>query len=255
MIVYFSGTGNSRYSAQVLANRLGDTLTDAFPFIREGKTAALTSERPWVFVSPTYAWRVPRVFADFIRSGRFSGSREAYFVMTCGDETGNADAFNRALCREKGLTCRGTLPVVMPENYIALYDAPEEAAAKKMVEDAVPHLEQGAACIRENRDFPAQKTGAADRLKSGVVNAAFYRFIVKATKFTVSDVCTGCGQCVRRCVLNNIELRDKKPVWGSRCTHCMACICSCPTAAIEYGKASVGKPRYQCPACQAPEER
>lgn len=25
------------------------------------------------------------------------------------------------------------------------------------------------------------------------------------------------------------------------------CICGCPTAAIEYGKASKGKPRYQCP--------
>nr|WP_264291386.1 MULTISPECIES: hypothetical protein [unclassified Dorea] len=28
------------------------------------------------------------------------------------------------------------------------------------------------------------------------------------------------------------------------CTHCMACICYCPAEAIEYGKKSVGKPRY-----------
>ena len=28
------------------------------------------------------------------------------------------------------------------------------------------------------------------------------------------------------------------------CTHCMACICYCPTSAIEYGKKSLGKPRY-----------
>lgn len=29
-------------------------------------------------------------------------------------------------------------------------------------------------------------------------------------------------------------------------THCMACICRCPTQAVEYGKRSQGKPQYQC---------
>ena len=45
--------------------------------------------------------------------------------MTCGSEIGNAARYNQALCRKKGLRHRGTLPVVMPENYIALFDAPE----------------------------------------------------------------------------------------------------------------------------------
>ena len=59
--------------------------------------------------------------------------------------------------------------------------------------------------------------------------------------------CTGCGACVRACMLNNVSLTDGRPVWGKNCTHCMACICGCPQKAIEYGKKSVGKPRYQCP--------
>ena len=44
--------------------------------------------------------------------------------------------------------------------------------------------------------------------------------------------------------MNNITLRVDKPVWGDRCTHCMACICCCPAEAIEYGRKSVGQPRY-----------
>ncbi len=44
--------------------------------------------------------------------------------------------------------------------------------------------------------------------------------------------------------MNNIRMENGKPVWGQACTHCMACICYCPTEAIEYGKKSVGKPRY-----------
>lgn len=247
MVVFFTGTGNSRYCAKMLATNLGDELVDSFHFIREGRAAKLKSDRPWVFVCPTYAWRVPRIFADFIRSGEFSGSRKAYFVMTCGDEIGNAAESNQAICKEKGLIYKGTLPLIMPENYIALYDAPEQAEAMSIVNAAAHSLESEVACIREERDFSVPKIGIIDRLKSGVINAAFYRFIVKSKKFVASDSCIGCGKCADSCVMNNIELRDGKPAWGSQCTHCMACICTCPVSAIEYGKASIGKPRYHCP--------
>ena len=110
----------------------------------------------------------------------------------------------------------------MPENYIALYDAPEQAEAIKIVAAAARALESGIACIREDCNFPVPKAGTVDRLKSGVINAAFYRFIVKANKFIVSDACIGCGKCAESCVLNNIELRGGRPIWGGRCTHCMA---------------------------------
>ena len=79
---------------------------------------------------------------------------------------------------------------------------------------------------------------------SGPVNPIFYAVCVKAGPFTASDACTGCGQCVWRCPTNNITLQTRKPVWGQNCTHCMACICYCPAEAIEYGKKSLGKPRY-----------
>ena len=58
MIVYFSATGNSRYCAQLLSDRLGDSLLNAGAQIRQGVAADLQSETPWVFVSPTYAWRM-----------------------------------------------------------------------------------------------------------------------------------------------------------------------------------------------------
>jgi len=79
---------------------------------------------------------------------------------------------------------------------------------------------------------------------SGPVNPLFYKFFVKADAFTVSEACIGCGQCAKRCPMNNVTLKDGKPVWSKNCTHCMACICYCPVSAIEYGKKSVGQLRY-----------
>lgn len=247
MVVYFSGTGNSRYCARRLAEYLEDEAVDSFSLLRSRKPAALNSEKSWVFVSPTYAWRLPRIFEQFIRTGRFSGSRDVWFVMTCGGDIGAAAAYIQTLCREKGFVFHGVLQVVMPENYVAMFNVPQEAEARRIVSAALPVLEEGAGYIRAGKDFPSRQAGMADKLKSGPVNPLFYRLLVGDRKFRVTDACVACGKCAELCPLGNIQLKSGKPAWNGDCTHCMACICGCPAQAIEYGKNSVGKPRYHCP--------
>lgn len=247
MIVYFSGTGNSRYCAQCLAEHLNDTTLDAFSFLRDQIAAELASEKPWVFVCPTYAWQMPRVFADFIRAGRFSGSRDAYFVLTCGGETGNAVQSIAALCNEKGFSFKGLLPVVMPDNYLVLFPAPKPGEAEEKIAAALPVLQQAAQQIAAGETLSSPRAGILDKLKSGPVNQGMYRFFIKTKPFRTTDACMSCGKCASLCPLGNITLQDGRPVWGERCTHCMACLCGCPVGAIEYGKATDGKRRYQCP--------
>ena len=164
--------------------------------------------------------------------------------MTCGSEIGHAGRYNRSLCQTKGLTDMGTAQIIMPENYIAMFDAPQAEEARRIVAKAQPDLDRSIAAVREGRPFPPPHDRLYDRFMSGPVNPIFYACFVKSSAFTVSEACTGCGQCVRRCPTNSITLRDGRPVWGKGCTHCMACICYCPTSAIEYGKKSLGKPRY-----------
>ena len=247
MVVCFSGTGNSRYCARLLAQELSDEVVDCGHYIRNQIAADLVSGKPWVFVCPTYAWQLPRIFEQFIRSGSFMGSTDAYFVMTCGSDIGNAEAYIRTLCDEKQLHFCGVAPVVMPENYIAMFSVPDAEEAKRIIAAAEPGLYRTADQIRQGKMLPAIQAGVKDKTKSGPVNAVFYKKYVKADDFYVTDRCVSCGKCEEACVLGNISLERGKPVWGERCTHCMACICGCPAEAIEYGKKSRGKPRYQCP--------
>lgn len=246
MIVYFSGTGNSRYCAQMIAAELGDELIDSFAFIRDGIAAELCSERPWIFVSPTYGWQLPRIFADFIRSGSFEGNRTAYFVMTCGSETGDAGAGIELLCAEKGFEYKGLLSVVMPENYVAMFAVPEAEQAERIIERAEPVLRSGIETIAGGGILEGGRVTLIDRLKSGIINRFFYKFCIKAKPFRSTEACISCGKCEQLCPLNSVKIKDGRPVWADKCTHCMACICSCPTEAIEYGSKSRGKPRYQC---------
>ncbi|HJB75538.1 MAG TPA: flavodoxin domain-containing protein [Candidatus Eubacterium faecale] len=93
MILYFSGTGNSRFAAEVIENRIHDTCINAFDYIKNGRKGDFHSAAAYVFVSPTYSWRLPRLFEKFLKSSRFSGCKKAYFVMTCGSEIGNSEPY------------------------------------------------------------------------------------------------------------------------------------------------------------------
>ncbi len=60
------------------------------------------------------------------------------------------------------------------------------------------------------------------------------------------EECIGCGQCVRLCPMNNLELTDEKAKAGSRCTMCYRCINYCPRQAITLlGKKVVWQSRIE----------
>ena len=244
MILYFSGTGNSKYVAQRIADALGDEIVNLNDRIKSGDTSPVETGERVIIVTPTYAWRIPRVVRDWLLKTELRGARLAWFVMTCGSEIGNADRYNRDLCTEKGLACMGTAQIVMPENYIAMFSAPQADKARQIVAKAEPDIDRAIADIQADQPFAPTRNKLYDRLMSGPVNPIFYKCFVKADAFIASSACIGCGQCAKRCPMNNVAIKDGKPSWGKNCTHCMACICYCPTSAIEYGKKSVGQPRY-----------
>ena len=247
MILYFSGTGNSAHVANKLAEQLGDTALNLGYYIKNDIHKPIHSDRPWVIVVPTYGWQIPHIVTNWILQTELTGCSDAYFVMTCGDDVGNATKYNAILCEKKNWNYKGTARIVMPENYIALFDAPDLETSKRIVRAASRVIKKAGDYILQGGNLPKSKITLKDKIKSGPVNTLFYRLYVKAKKFCTTENCTGCGLCENLCPMNNITMKNGVPVWGKNCTHCMACICGCPMEAIEYGKVSEGKPRYKCP--------
>lgn len=245
MILYFTGTGNSRYAAERIADIIGDETLDIAARIKNSDTSAVNAER-LVFAVPTYAWRIPKVVESWINSAEFIGAKRAWFVMTCGGEIGDADKYIRRLCERKGFEYMGVAQIVMPENYIAMFSVPAKDEAQRIIRAAEPAIDAAARRIADGAAFDPPRRNAYDRLMSSAVNPVFYLMGVRAYPFRTDGKCNGCGKCVRICPLNNITLKGGKPSWGRDCTHCMACISYCPREAIEFGRHSVGKPRYRC---------
>lgn len=247
MILFFSGTGNSEYVAQKIGKEIEDEVRDLFLKIRRNDFSEMHSNRPWIVVVPTYAWRIPRIVQAWLERTPLTGSKDIYFVMTCGGSIGNAGKYLEKFCTEKKMNYCGCMGITMPENYIALFSTPTEEKAIEMIRQAEHVIDRTALCIKNGDKLPQSDISFGDKLNSGIINDLFYPMLVHAKKFYATEDCVSCGKCVRVCPLNNVRLENGRPVWGEECTHCMACICRCPRKAIEYGNHSKGLPRYTCP--------
>ena len=242
-IFYFTGTGNSKYVAERIAEMTEATLIDTRKEIKEWRPAVATDE-DIVVVTPVYAWRIPRVLEEWLRKGRFAKAQRIWYVMTCGDQIGGADKYNRKLSEDLGLTHMGTAEIIMPENYIAMFNAPFEEEAKEIIDRAEIPIDNAACQIRDCIPIDPAPQEFPYVMSTSIVNPAFYKLFIHDRKFFAKNSCTGCGKCASLCPLNNIVMKDGHPVWMGNCTHCMACICYCPEEAIEYGKDSENRFRY-----------
>lgn len=247
MILYFSGTGNSEYVAKRIGKTAEVEVVNLFLRLRDQDYTEVHSKKPWVIVTPTYAWRIPRIVENWMRKTKFTGNHSVYFVMTYGADIGNAGKYLRELCREKRMQYLGCGEVVMPENYIAMFRTPSQEEAFKIICRSEKVIDRLAMRIRLGEGILQPRISIVDQLTSSVVNQVFYPMFVHAKKFSVDKKCISCGKCAKLCPLQNIRMHHGRPVWGKECTHCMACICRCPAEAIEYGRHSKGLPRYSFP--------
>ena len=81
MILYFSGTGNSKYVAKRIADALGDEIVNLNARIKASDTSPVETDERLIIVTPTYAWRIPRIVRDWLRNTELRGAKQAWFVM------------------------------------------------------------------------------------------------------------------------------------------------------------------------------
>lgn len=247
MILYFSGTGNSKFAAERIAAVTGDETVSINDRMRAGDTSALRSETPFIVVAPTYCWRMPRAVSDHLSATPLEGSSKIYYVLTCGADIGNSEAYLKQLTEEKKMEYMGCAQVVMPDNYIVLYEPSPEDKANEKIKKAAVTLKVAAEKMAAGQELEAVPVTGSGTFMSGFVNNFFVKHEVKDKKFKVSKDCTSCGLCESLCPMLNIKLTDGKPVWQGSCIHCMACIAHCPAEAINYGGKTKKRRRYVFP--------
>ena len=115
MILYFSGTGNSGYAARRIADGLGEPLLCLNDRIKAGDTAPVETGERLVIVTPTYAWRIPRIVEDWLLHTELTGAKRAWFVMTCGHPVIDIMPEQKSITQKGGTMRLGAYPCVLSE--------------------------------------------------------------------------------------------------------------------------------------------
>ena len=250
MIFYFSGTGNSRWVAEELAQKLDEKLVPISEAFAKGEYSYSLGEGESVgFVFPTYSWGPAPVMVDFIKRMELRGYDDdtfCYMVTTCGDDVGlSVEIGQEALGNIKGCAAYS---VQMPNNYILLpgFDVDKKELEEQKKLTAVKRVEHIAHHLKRKRYAVDVVEGACAWLKSRVVYPWFKRYSMTDQKFVVDSArCTRCGACVKNCPMNNVVMNDGElPKWNGVCAMCLACIHRCPVRAIDYARATQKKGRY-----------
>lgn len=255
MILYFSATGNSEYIAKNIAYLNNDEVVNMSDYLRKGEAMNLTSEKPYVVISPVYISTLPVIVLDLLKKSKLEGNKNIYFIMTCaGSGISGAGAFVKPLAEKLGMIYRGVEHLSMPQNYLMFFAVKDKDENDVKMNGAIAKVPNLAAKIRDELDFDTTKVGLMHKLSIKPVIWMFDAFFIKPKKFYATDECISCGICFKVCPLKNIEMVEGKPKWNKKCCHCSACINRCPKKAIEYGNKTQDKNRYVAPRFKPTEQ-
>ncbi|RHR10068.1 4Fe-4S ferredoxin [Pseudoflavonifractor sp. AF19-9AC] len=235
MIFYFSGTGNSAWVARQLARLTGDV---AYDITNLNEQPDMANAKQIGFVFPVYAWGVPEIMAEFVKTLPKTQAF-TFGICTCGGDAG------RTMKRfSKLYPLSSSYSLLMPNNYIISSEPDGEDEILRKITAAREELDRIAQELRRQVRVYRVHEGALAGVKSHLVNFGFNKFARSTKSFFVEDSCNGCGQCARNCPASAISLRDGMPVWAAQCCQCLRCINECPQQAIQYGTSTAGRRRY-----------
>lgn len=244
MILYFTGTGNSKYIADGISSYTYDEVVSLNNVIKNDLSNHFYSDKPYVFVAPIYAWRYPRIIEDFISTAKLDGNKDVYMIATMGGDSGKAGKYLEDIAKSIGMNFKGFRGIIMPNNYIT---PDTEEVIKKRLDDCLKDItEISNAIIKGEMIYKTDKCSLPG-FRSKTINNLFYKYFVTDKNYTVSSDCISCEICVKMCPVNNIVIIDGKASFNNKCIACYSCIHHCPKKAINIKGQTENKGRYVCP--------
>ena len=243
-IYYFSGTGNSLWSAQQIAQGIGESSSEICELIDMGvqarKSETIIEADAAVFVFPSYAYGLPLIVRRLAEHAVYKTPYLAAFVTFGSSPRGTLGALRRILVKKGiGTLFFGNIPAV--ENYLAMFGPPKADDLERRTLMQKKATQEAVRAVIER-----QKNSVSMFLPfSALVSWLFYLGLkIFYRYYRVSDNCNGCGICERICPVSGIAMKNGRPVFSSLCEHCQGCVDICPLRAIQFGRAKFGTPGY-----------
>ncbi|MCL2185913.1 MAG: EFR1 family ferrodoxin [Treponema sp.] len=264
-IYFFSGTGNSLWSAKKIAQIINSNSSNECelyniaveaqkyvsnePYVSGESCEIFIEADAVVFVFPSYAYSMPLVVRRFIERAVFKTSYIASFV-TYGSSPGGTLGSLRRILKKKGIPKMFFAKIPAVENYLAMFGPPKDKTIKQRTKMQEEATEKAALSIIERKENSVSLFYPFSFLVSLLFLLAlklFYKY------YRVGYHCNGCATCEKVCPVSAIVMKDGRPQFTSKCEHCQACINICSLRAIQFGRVKFGTRGYCHPEIEIAE--
>lgn len=234
LVLYFSGTGNSRFIAELFASKRSGALHSIEEDI--DFDALMSAQDTIAFCYPIYGSCAPRIMRDFVARHRLSlgGKR---LIIFCTQTLFSGDGARVLIDLLAGIeyTVVYAEHFNMPNNIcnFFLFPLSNQEALERYRLRAIAKMDR--VCNEISRGI-IRKRGFS--LASRLIGFLLQRMLFKkgekvaAKDVRITEACTVCGICVAECPTGNLFLVDGRIQQRGQCTLCYRCVNRCPQRAL-----------------------
>jgi ferredoxin len=258
-IDYHTGTGGSKWVAELLAEKLknSDVNIEINRIIRDNiEGIDELGVDYYILVFPIHSFNAPKPIYEWVE--HLSGNHCKTAVIAV---SGGGDVLTNSASRQKTvkLLKKSSFNVIyeemvqMPNNWMKAPSAKRCAHILSKLPNKMDKIAQDILSEKKEKrviywiDYLISALGELEK-------RATHKF---GSRIKVLDTCAGCGLCSKDCCSSNIKMESQtsadlslKPKFGNRCDMCLGCIYNCPQKALQptYGAFQIDKNGYDLQA-------
>lgn len=248
-LYYFTGTGNSIALAEGLGKRMPDCKVQ--PVISNGEITIIDQDVEIIgIIFPVYIWSVPPIVEKFIMQNNFPQNAYVFSLCNYGGSSAYTLVYLKELLKQKNIELSAGFGLLMPGNYTPFYDAWSLSKQSSAFVRAFKDLDNIAEIVncKKKTSLPTNYGPLGWFFTMLIYKKILIKKVASMDKsFYADNQCVGCKKCVKVCPVQNIVLKNMKPLWLHKCEQCFACLHICPTAALQSGKRTKNRSRYKFP--------
>jgi len=221
-VFYFTATGNCLYVAKTLCEDYNSIIGIKDQNFKEDAIG---------FVFPTWAYKAPKIFYDFLNNNKFE-AQYFFIIATCGTSPGNSIGKLRKFFKKRGIKINYENKVKMFDNFMMVFDFKKQykILQRKNVDGQLIQ-------IRDDINNKKNRKQRCFFLKTLFCNIPAFCFNklkggVDKSFYVDDSKCTRCEVCTKVCPVKNIELVNNTICFKHNCILCTSCINNCPAIAL-----------------------
>lgn len=233
LMLYFSGTGNSKYIAELFCKI---TKAKCHSIEEDIDSQLLAAEKIIAVCYPVYASRVPKLMREFVASHMelFKNKCVIIFCTQMAFSGDGARAFTdlfppnhiKVICAEH---------FFMPNNINNVCITP--LASEKLTRWYLRNSHKRMKAVCKNLSRRKIKKRGFNSLSQalGLLQGSFFPVIEKwgASKVKIDNDCNKCMHCFSTCPVGNFAYSNDRIITKNNCMLCYRCINSCPKRAVK----------------------